>query len=1550
MGNKKDEQRYLMKFEAGEQDEHKNYQHQKEIAKILGKMEAFGSFSTIVDVPTGGGKTKIAIDFCVKALGAELGKDSVKPNGNKVLWLSDSIDLLMQSIEKFKKKSLGRDIFYQLVCSTSISNDDDSGDLKRSGSNPVNSMPDKIETGADILFVSIETIKEYKNPIDNQNDKFFEFARWLKASQYNEGKLYIIYDEAHHIGAEKTEDFLEKLFETGDREKAILKRYVFVGLTATVYRYDSPIASFNRWFKHGWDKSNSSVVVAKDSQLGDGIEGFINNRISVVDVKTLIDEKILMKPTIIRVDDFKEGMPDEKDEMKYLARKVANTYKGERWNKTIIFVETIEQAMTLYRELKRVHVRSFAYISKLESNAESDKQKDAESEDVKQLEKEFEYALVDFKKKGYQNGKIMIAVDRVSEGFDVPDLETVYLYSGIKSQIVLRQRIGRVLRQADGKEKATVYWQKYFKNVKKKGSMESPYDDIKESDEDIQRDIGLWKKGMQIPAGMYLEALPIDEEEEKELYVRMEVLNMLDLFGARYVADGMDFYECGDRKLYARKQEQDGYKQFYHMICADYWSCLVYREKYTKFTDYADALGGITNEKLLEDIKVNCFYLANVRKDDTSGKIIKKKRFIVEDEDISCFYEWVVNNDLKMPRLEISESKKMSDKNDTGADDTAADYADDQPSDALEEKRRELCEERYIKEYMEEHSKEKQKGLLNAMRLQQEAKRSLDKDQFNNPKIYAEILRYGAKDKYIYQQLCSVKAIIENGAVFDKREVGELYKIKGELALIGKDEHGKYCTIRALPRLVTSIPAENTLLLAQALISVPNHICVTKDDVDEYGDRLFSILKSKCNIGDDKKAKVVNEFIMALGYRKNKGNIIRMQCELFGDTLPRILIYVIYCEIYSALSEKVSYLNDKNEIVPECQNKQDLDEICAEKMNSYGVKGLPQDLKPVEDVIEDYRPYIKAVPYYQGIKPEYLCRMLNDMLALAGKKGYAFVDAFGGSGTVTLNMNSALGLKQSYNDLGIFNKCFFDVLCDRGCRELLKDEVKAVIKLVVDHTGDDNETQKFFEPYVELLKMKKNSDKCIETVKSPIETPWRGKVMEKTEKKLGEIEEQYLKILKLVWENPNNVGKEYLRNIESHLRAVILKISDIFMELKEDNYKTFTSMAQESNEVGMNDCAKGLTDEMKVNFALVFYLFNFINQRHPYRSVNIRMLARLVGDYERDIDNASAIFRNVDCCGRDALDLIGFYANDKNTVWYHDIPYSETSADNYVASWFDEVRFIDCLSKCVGDYIVASRFNISEKDDKKTEKSSANDEDPKEGKEHEGSEGREEQDDIKNHKTPEELAKKGRTKKQYGVIKFFSRFVEEEYVKKYREAIDKEYVDIVGKLKDTDTDRAAMYDWKHVKGESKEAKYIVFAYSRSEPKRKGVQYDKDGGNFKREASLSEDSIKRMLKTTQFSNISVEVMITNMEIVEKDEKDGKGGKVHKLKEGIWYMPTFKTNSAYIVEPVTIIMPYREFYNKMVLYMLSDAYEKISAKEFAAAYRQLYDKKTEEWTFD
>lgn len=58
--------------------------YQKETLEVIEQMESqYGNFSTVVNIPTGGGKTAIAIEFCKNVLN--------KKNTNRVLWLADRV-------------------------------------------------------------------------------------------------------------------------------------------------------------------------------------------------------------------------------------------------------------------------------------------------------------------------------------------------------------------------------------------------------------------------------------------------------------------------------------------------------------------------------------------------------------------------------------------------------------------------------------------------------------------------------------------------------------------------------------------------------------------------------------------------------------------------------------------------------------------------------------------------------------------------------------------------------------------------------------------------------------------------------------------------------------------------------------------------------------------------------------------------------------------------------------------------------------------------------------------------------------------------------------------------------------------------------------------------------------------------------------------------------------------------------------------------------------------------------------------------------------------
>ena len=1415
------------------------YLHQVKIADILEQMNDKGNFSTIVTVPTGGGKTRIATDFCLKAL---------EDTNNRVLWLSDTVDLLGQAIGSFEENNKLRELNYQLVCGTAITREKD-GSFGRGGKGAISVSADKISSEADIVFASVETVVQEKN--------YESIANWLSKVQEN-GRIYCIYDEVHHIGAEKTENFLSKLFGVADG-KAVLTNFALVGLTATVYRHDSPIKSFNRWFKDGYVHGQ---ICKDDTIYGVGSDTYINNRIDVVSIKELTEAKLLMKPQIIRVDDFKKGIPETNDAaMSYLSEKIKANYTEENWNKTIVFVDGIGNATLLNRKLGEA-VPSFVYTSETLSEVEDD--------------------LNDFKKTDGTPCKIMIAVDMVSEGFDVKDIETIYLFSRVSSQILIRQRVGRVLRIAKNKKKATVYWQNYFDYEKPKTIPEYTGDysknDYEEDDLEIQRDIGRWKKGYQLPAGMYLEELPRDEKAEEEFANRYEYLHALDLFGLDAVLHGIGYFKLDENKVYVGTKEKNGYEQFYRVIVSDYYSLLMLQDKYAKFSDYAKALG-VSAEELLEDIKLNCFYMSNSSLKDTKGKIATKV-FSVSDDQIKKFYEWVIANDLAMPKYEHTSD------NPSGVEDEKK-----ETPEILNNLSDDSCIIAKLKKYIKDNKKKPASDILGGIKLYQDFLNHLNYETSKNPKVYADILTYGKGDDVLYYEMMSAQAIMKVGAVAEQREQGTLRGVTGSIALVSKDKSGKYEATRMLARTTKDL-TDDDLLLAQALVTVPNHICVKSEDITEYKKIVANSLQTE-GIDVIDKEKIAREFLMALGHSHNDG-FIRMQVELFGEELPRILQYVIYCKAYDLLSHLVSYY--KNEVPqPEAINVPELEDTYKMLLQDYGVKQLDEDLCPVKDVLTDYRPYIKAVKYYQGIKPEFLCRMLNEMLRFGKKESFVFTDGFGGSGTISLNINSNLKMKQEYNDLGILNEALFMTLKNNG-GQALKDRVANFIDLILNHTGDEIAARNFLNPYSDIIRKLKDGMNIFESgTLVQIESNYQSQfaidvknhnknVKDATKKwlsldeRLVNVEQKYASILRLSYKE---VETQELRAIEEFLHAIMLIVGAIYNKLNKTK----------ENEI---------VDISREDLAFIFFVYYFTSTRSFYCDATIDKFADFVGSYEQYIDNASAIVSQIKIHREDANKLTAKLQEDADRIWYYDIPYSETDVSNYSSDWFDEAEFVDALGNSKGDYIVASRYNICD-----------------------GRKGG--LDAIKKDGEIQKLSNKHKN-----IIKFFLRFVSKDFASQYEQDVkdnsteeENEKPDYTGKDANP---------WSHISGSSRTAKYIVFAFSNTE------QILRDDGNtkyVKNHLTVSKDSIRRMLKNTQISNIEVEIMLTNMDL------DMKMLPVKCVEDGIWYVPSFKTQSNYKIEPVTIIMDYKLFIKEMVLFTISEnLYKSSETKNIAAYFRKRY----------
>lgn len=238
-------------------------------------------------------------------------------------------------------------------------------------------------------------------------------------------KLMIVVDEAHHTFARSYRDTLKFLFKYRPDAKLL-------GLTAT------PVRS---------NDADSSTLLRL----------FDNNIIYSVPMSKLIAEGVLAEPVFTQINTNEDFEPviteDEAQKIKRygelpesLLNKIAvcasrngvivSEYlkNSEKYGKTIIFCLNILHCNLLCKELRKHKVRCDCIYSGKEDNS---------------------YVIEQFKKGQID---VLINVNIMTEGSDVPDIETVFLTRPTQSEGLLMQMIGRGMRgvQARGTEKVNL--------------------------------------------------------------------------------------------------------------------------------------------------------------------------------------------------------------------------------------------------------------------------------------------------------------------------------------------------------------------------------------------------------------------------------------------------------------------------------------------------------------------------------------------------------------------------------------------------------------------------------------------------------------------------------------------------------------------------------------------------------------------------------------------------------------------------------------------------------------------------------------------------------------------------------------------------------------------------------------------------------------------------------------------------------------------------------------------------------------------------------------
>jgi ATP-dependent helicase IRC3 len=383
------------------------YKHQEEaVEKLETKIVRSNKnpFEGLLVLPTGGGKTLTAAYWIAK---------NYLDKGKKVLWIAHRHELLEQAQRTFHKQLSYKDIFpnkarfnYRLI----------------SG---IHDKPVNIQGTDDIIISSKDSLTAGFDHLYNN---------WLKG---NAKEIFLVIDEAHHATAKTYRKLIKNL-----RDR--VSEFRLLGLTATPFR------------------------TAEDEQ-GLLAKVFPDDIVYKVDLRTLISRGILSEPIFeeVRTEfDMTRYLDDEQlDNLQYfdiesIGRSTAQTIaendqrnwaivsryvnNKSKYKQTIVFALNVFNAIALNKLFLEQGIKSDFVISTVKDMATGVSLKKDNPEIINRFRKgELE---------------VLINVNILTEGTDIPNVQSVFLARPTISPILMTQMIGRGLRgeRAGGTKEAFI--------------------------------------------------------------------------------------------------------------------------------------------------------------------------------------------------------------------------------------------------------------------------------------------------------------------------------------------------------------------------------------------------------------------------------------------------------------------------------------------------------------------------------------------------------------------------------------------------------------------------------------------------------------------------------------------------------------------------------------------------------------------------------------------------------------------------------------------------------------------------------------------------------------------------------------------------------------------------------------------------------------------------------------------------------------------------------------------------------------------------------------